>query len=427
MSKENGQAVAVPEGYKMTEVGLIPEDWEAQPLGALSESITRGASPRPIADPRWFDVNSKVGWVRISDVTASKRFLYKTAQRLSNEGMRRSRYVEPGSLIMSICATVGRPIETKLDVCIHDGFVVFKNPSIDQSFLYYSLQAIESRWAETGQTGSQMNLNTGLITRTPIPVPPLPEQRAIATALTDTDDLIESLERLIAKKRRIKEGAMGELLSGERRLEGFEGEWEERELAHVVDIRSGGTPSTTRLEYWNGGIPWCTPTDITRLNGRKELRGTERTISPEGLNSSSAELIPAHSVIMTSRATIGECAINVVPVATNQGFKNLIPGPGVDVNFLYYQMSRQKEGLIALCGGSTFLEIGKSTLSRYPIAVPPLPEQHAIATLLTDMDREIEALEEKLAKVRRVKEGMMGELLGGRVRLLERSIGSPTI
>jgi len=127
--------VSVPKGYKRTEVGVVPEEWDATTLGALCRNVTRGASPRPIDSPKWFDDKSSVGWVRISDVTKTDRNLQETTQQLSKAGISASRFVPSGSLIMSICATVGKPVETCLDVCIHDGFVVFDKPRSDQGFL----------------------------------------------------------------------------------------------------------------------------------------------------------------------------------------------------------------------------------------------------------------------------------------------------
>ena len=106
-------------------------EWEVKRLGVLAK-IQRGASPRPIDSPVWFDQNSSIGWVRISDVSCSGMFLTETTQRLSPLGVKHSRPVATGSLIMSICATVGRPIITRIDVCIHDGFVVFDNLEADQ-------------------------------------------------------------------------------------------------------------------------------------------------------------------------------------------------------------------------------------------------------------------------------------------------------
>jgi type I restriction enzyme, S subunit len=192
--------------------------WEVRQLGQLA-SIQRGASPRPINSPIWFDENSSVGWVRISDVTKSGMYLRKTTQRLSVLGVQHSRPVGRGSLIMSICATVGRPIITKIDTCIHDGFVVFDNLRTDKYFLYYILSSIEGDWSRHGQTGSQMNLNTGLINRTEIRTSPTTkEQIAIAAILSDMDEDITALEAKLAKTRQIKQGMMQELLTGRIRL-----------------------------------------------------------------------------------------------------------------------------------------------------------------------------------------------------------------
>jgi type I restriction enzyme S subunit len=321
---------------------------------------------------------------------------------------------------MSICATVGRPIETQINTCIHDGFVVFNQLSIDQSYLYHLLTALEPTWSKHGQTGSQMNLNTGLINDCLIPLPPTEtEQRAIAQAFSDMDALLTTLDQMIVKKRDLKQAAMQQLLTGETRLPGFSGEWEVKPLDELAEIRSGGTPSTGEPSFWDGDIPWCTPTDITALNGHKYLGETSRLITPLGLNSSSAEMIPAQSVVMTSRATIGECAINAVPLSTNQGFKNFIPFVKTDVDFLYYLLGTQKQGLIALCGGSTFLEIGKTQLAAYEVRLPSTKaEQTAIATVLSEMDAELSVLESRRDKTRNIKQAMMQELLTGKTRLV---------
>ena len=192
--------------------------WQNSPLNALAK-IQRGASPRPIDDPVWFDDSSAVGWVRISDVTQSGMLLEATTQRLSDAGIRKSRFVRSGSLIMSICATVGRPVITALDTCIHDGFVVFDGLAINQKFLYYALLNIEDDWSQHGQTGSQMNLNTGLINRTSIPVPDdEEEQAAIAQVLSDMDTDITALDSRLTKARALKQAMAQALLTGRIRL-----------------------------------------------------------------------------------------------------------------------------------------------------------------------------------------------------------------
>ena len=194
------------------------EGWEVKRLGEIA-TIVRGASPRPIEDPKWFNESSSIGWVRISDVTKSIKVLTDTTQKLSELGIQSSRYVEKENLIMSICATVGRPILTKIDVCIHDGFVVFRNPKVDKEYLYYFLSFIEKDWSKNGQTGSQMNLNTTIINTTEIPFPPTNEEQIfIANILSDMDVEIGALETKLEKYRNIKLGMMQNLLTGKIRL-----------------------------------------------------------------------------------------------------------------------------------------------------------------------------------------------------------------
>ncbi len=203
--------------YKKTDIGFIPEDWDAPFMGDLAQ-IQRGASPRPIGSPIWFDNKSSVGWLRISDVSKSRKYLKETRQSLSGAGIANSRFVAEQNLVMSICATIGRPIITHKNLCIHDGFVVFDQLKADKEYMYYALSNIENDWAKYGQTGSQMNLNTGLINNTRIPLPSPKEQKAIATLLSDMDAEIESLEKRLEKVHNLKIGMMQELLTGKTRL-----------------------------------------------------------------------------------------------------------------------------------------------------------------------------------------------------------------
>lgn len=187
-------------------------------LGDIAD-IQRGASPRPIEDPIWFDNNSETGWVRISDVTDANKFLVKTTQRLSNLGIKNSRYVCQDSLIMSICATIGKPIITRINVCIHDGFVVFKNLKVNMVYLYYILEFIQNEWSKNGQTGSQMNLNTSLINNFQfVIIKSSQQQNYIAELLSDIDLEIESINNKLDKALKLKDGMMQNLLTGKIRL-----------------------------------------------------------------------------------------------------------------------------------------------------------------------------------------------------------------
>jgi type I restriction enzyme S subunit len=407
-------------GYKLTEVGVIPEDWSLSTMTELAE-IRSGGTPST-ARPEFWD--GGVPWCTPTDITAlrGRRFLVNTSRTISHAGLIASsaELIPSGSLIMTSRATIGECAINVTPITTNQGFKnLTPNSDIDHAFFYYLIasQKHAIRLLAAGSTFLEIGKRelSGFVLAWPSNKS---EQTAIATALSDADDLIEALENLLTKKRLIKQGAMQELLTGKRRLPEFSGEWVVKRLGEVADIRSGGTPSTARPDFWDGDVFWCTPTDITALQGKKYLQETARRISEKGLRASSAEMIPSQSIVMTSRATIGECAIIMIPVATNQGFKNFVPLQATDVEFLYYLLCSQTRGFIALCAGSTFLEIGKTQVARYEVQFPPLPEQSAIATVLSDMDTELDALTAKLAKARQIKQGMMQELITGRIRLV---------
>lgn len=182
-------------------------EWEEKLLDDIA-TIKRGASPRPIADPKWFDSDSKIGWVRISDVTKSNKYLDKTTQYLTTEGVNKSRVVKTGSIIMSICATIGKPIYTKFKVCIHDGFVVFEDLQADKEFLYYYLDKIQLHWYKYGQPGSQVNLNSTIVGNETMPYPCFEEQQKIANFLSNIDTKIESTTQQISQTQTFKKGLL---------------------------------------------------------------------------------------------------------------------------------------------------------------------------------------------------------------------------
>jgi type I restriction enzyme S subunit len=185
-------------------------DWEEKLLDDVA-NIKRGASPRPISDPKWFDTDSEIGWVRISDVTKSNKYLEKTTQYLTAEGVAKSRLVATGSMIMSICATIGKPIYTKFEVCIHDGFVVFENLQADKEFLYYYLDKIQLQWYRYGQPGSQVNLNSTIVGNETMPYPCIEEQQKIATYLSSIDSKIEAVYNQITQTQTFKKGLLQQM------------------------------------------------------------------------------------------------------------------------------------------------------------------------------------------------------------------------
>lgn len=193
--------------------------------------------------------------------------------------------------------------------------------------------------------------------------------------------------------------------------------WNLIPLEKIGQVSSGGTPSTKITDNWNGNIPWITPSELTALNGKYIDGNTERKITEKGLKSSSAVMVPAGSLILSTRATIGDCGVNIVPISTNQGFKNIIPNEKIIVDFLYYFIKSNKKELLRLSCGSTFLELSRNDLAKIKIPLPPLQEQKQIVSIIEKWDKYIELLDKKIEIKKNTKKYLQQVLLTGKVRL----------
>lgn len=192
-------------------------------------------------------------------------------------------------------------------------------------------------------------------------------------------------------------------------------EWNVKRLSQLGTIYSGGTPDTENKEYWDGNIFWCTPSDITQLQS-KYIQSTENKITNKGLQNSSATLLPIKSIIVCTRATIGNAAITNIELATNQGFKNIIPNK-CNTEWLFYSIIFNKLKLKRLGCGSTFLEISKKDFENFKLLAPPLEEQKKIAEILSTWDEAIEKQSKLIEKLELRKRGVMQRLLTSRTRL----------
>ncbi|WP_101002255.1 restriction endonuclease subunit S [Helicobacter pylori] len=190
--------------------------------------------------------------------------------------------------------------------------------------------------------------------------------------------------------------------------------WQKVRLGDVAEIIGGGTPSTQITSFWNGSINWFTPTEIGIT---KYVYKSQRTITPLGLKKSSAKLLPIGTILLTSRASIGDCAILKVVATTNQGFQSLIPLEKINNEFLYYLMLTLKNKLLKLASGSTFLEVSPNKIKNLLIPLPPLNEQIAIANILSDLDHYLYSLRALILKKESVKKALSFELLSQRKRL----------
>ena len=183
----------------------------------------------------------------------------------------------------------------------------------------------------------------------------------------------------------------------------FSGEWETKSINDLADVIGGGTPDTTVKSYWNGEIQWFTPSEIGK---NKFVDSSLRTITEEGLNNSSAKLLPPNTILLSSRATIGECSLSLRECATNQGFQSLV-SKKCNVDFLYYLIQTKKKDLIRKSCGSTFLEISANEVRKIQVSVPSDVEQQKIAGLLSLIDKRIATQNKIIEKLQSLIKGIV--------------------
>jgi type I restriction enzyme S subunit len=320
--------------------------------------------------------------------------------------------------------------------------VILRNtsPTVDNAYQYLILRsrivAYQIERLAFGSAQPQLTVK-GIITLK-IPLPPIKaEQEAIAEVLTDADDLIESLEQLIAKKRQIKQGAMQELLTGKRRLPGFANgtigykqtdvgvipeDWSVSKLGRHVTFKTGPFGSALhKSDYVYGGVPVINPMHI--VDGKIEP-SRSMAISEQAARKLSDFRLFAGDIVIGRRGEMGRCAfVNEKQQGWLCGTGSMIirPSSAVDGRFLQRVVSSPRviAAIENTSVGSTMINLNQRALGNLTFALPPTKaEQEAIAEILSDMDVEIAALEAKLAKARQIKQGMMHNLLTGRIRLV---------
>ncbi|KAA0224679.1 restriction endonuclease subunit S [candidate division KSB1 bacterium] len=405
-------------GYKQTEVGLIPEDWDVTTVGN-EFSIQLGKmldSEKNVGVPKSYLGNRAVQWGRIdlNDLGVI---------RMTPSDLQRFRLLK-GDLLVCEGGEIGRAAiwNEPIAECYYQKALHRLRPI--RGYKVQLMLNVLQRLASTGyltnfvtQT-SIAHLPKDKFEKVPIPRPSsLSEQEAIAEALSDADALIESLEQLIAKKRQIKQGAMQELLTGKKRLPEFSGEWEVKTLMDVCSSITDGTHFTP--QYMETGIPFYSVENVTANNfadtkfiSVKEHNQLVKRCKPE-----------KGDILLTRIGAIGDTKLIDwdVEASIYVSLALLKVKHGIDSRYIHcYTKCRQFRLDIeerSLMNASP-KKINMGEIGGVPIPLPELAEQTAIAAILSDMDAEIAALEAKLAKVRQLKQGMMQELLTGRVRLI---------
>ena len=404
----------------------MPDGWESLNLGELAE-IRRGASPRPIKDEKWFSPEGR-GWIRISDVSKSNKYLRRTTQYLSNEGVAKSVKVNPGDLIMSICGTIGTPIILDMEACIHDGFVFFDKLSSKTSaeFMYYFLQLKSKEFESKGQPGAQKNLNTSIVKATDLFLPPALEQKKIAEILSSVDDAIQKTQQVIDQTQKVKKGLLQELMTkgiGHTKFKKTEvGEipvsWAVHPVSAVcsdiIDCKNRTPPKSE-----NGHPVIKTPnvregrllfSNITYTDEKSYIEWTKKGVPK------------ANDIVLTREAPIGEACIIPDGISPCLGQRTMLYRFDQSVNnpkfFLFQFLSDLvQEQLMRSSGGSTVGHVRVGDMKSFAVVRPPLEEQREIVRAIESVESLLLVIESQHTRLTQLKSGLMQDLLTGKVRV----------
>jgi len=410
----------VKQGYKQTEIGIIPEDWEVKFVKEFTD-CTAGGTPSTQIKEYW---NGNIPWMNSGEL--NKKKVYDVENSITELGYNNS----STKLIPEKCVLIGLAGQGKtrgtvainfMELCINQSIGAFlPSKQYITEYLFYNL---ENRYEEirglSSGDGGRGGLNLQILKSLQIPLPPLPEQEAIAEALSDADAWIASLEQLIAKKRLIKQGAMQELLTPR-------DDWESKSLFEIAD---------KKRDLFNDG-DWIESEHIIdegiRLVqtgnigiGKFLNKGGRKYISEKSFNDLKCKEIKEGDLLI---CRLAEPAGRACIFPKTEDYNSVT---SVDVTifrpdvqkynreFLMYTFCTNEwfTDIIEKVGGTTHKRISRGNLGGVSIKIPSLSEQTRIATILSDMDAELEALEQKLSKARQIKQGMMQELLTGRIRL----------
>ena len=421
---------AVRAGYKRAEVGVIPEDWDDISLGDKTIKVGSGITPRG-GEKRYkseglpFIRSQNIGWgiLLMDDIVFIDNETHESFK---------STEIEKEDIFLNITgASIGRSAIADENVIggnvnQHVCIIRTKKDQLNPEYLMYFLLSDQGqKQIDSFQAGgNRQGLNFGQIRSFNLSLPPLPEQTAIAAALSDTDALITALERLIAKKRDIKQAAMQELLTGRRRLPGFDGDWTKKKMLEV-GITYSGLTGKTKEDFTEGQYPY-----ISFLNVMKNVAIDINMPDHVNIrsNESQNQVKKGDLFFNVSSETpeeVGMCSAlledlsNVYLNSFCFGFRLFkVHDPNPLFLTYWFRSDSGRNTIYSLAQGSTRYNISKTNLMQLEIPYPPLPEQTAIATILSDMDAGIAELERKRDKVRNIKEGMMQELLTGRIRLI---------
>jgi type I restriction enzyme S subunit len=425
----------IPAGYKQTEAGVIPEGWQVSTVRAVSRKLNVGFVGT--CEPFFTSESKGVVLIRTGNLS-SGRFDWTETRYVTqdfHEKNKKSQVFAGDLLIARHGASGTATVVPQGSADANSLNIVIFHPEEAKLSPWYAVSLFNSdilqRQVKTATAGSTQGvINTSEIARLQLPLPPLPEQKRIAQVLGDVDALIQKLEALIAKKRDIKQAAMQELLTGKRRLPGFSGPWETKKLGEVGSTY-GGLSGKSKQDFGTGNaryIPFLNIMNNVVIDKNqfdsvviKANEAQNRALAGDLFFNGSSETPEEVGMCSLLHDSVDELYLNSFCF----GFRRR-PDCFVDGLFLayYFRSNTGRELIKSLAQGATRYNISKMAFIRTLIHLPPLPEQTAIAQVLSNMDSELAQLETRLGKTRNLKAGLMQQLLTGKIRLTKQDGGT---
>ena len=410
----------VKPGYKQTEIGVIPEDWKINFLPSFGDVVS-GGTPSTSVSEYW---DGDIAWCTPSDITRTKgTTIAKTERYITVKGLANSAaaLLPPGCVLLCTRATIGDSKINSVAMATNQGFknIIPKNCNI--TFLFYLLQTKKQEMLEKAIGSTFLEISKSALCSIPLQYPPIPEQQRIAEALSDMDELIASLEKLIAKKKAIKQGAMQELLTGKRRLPGFSGEWPSKKLKDCTERIIVGLATSVTQYYREEGIPIFRNLNIlpNRLDESDVLY-----LDPSFAKLYSNKQVKEDDVLTVHTGYVGTSCLVPKNHAGSLTFTTLITTVKKDLlspQYLAFHLNSDSGAKMieALQAGGGRNNLNVSDFEQYELTFPQdMDEQVAIANILEDLDKEIGCIEQKHKKSIEIKQGMVQQLLTGKIRLV---------
>ena len=413
----------VPEGYKRTKVGIVPEEWEIKKLSDISDEIKEVAGTGKYET---LSISAGIGFVNQAN---------KFGKELSGKQYEKYTVLRKGDFAYNKGNSKKYPqgcvyrLKDRDSAAVPNVFECFRIKEgnknyIEQVFISGFLNRQLSKKINHGvRDDGLLNLTGEDFYKSYIIIPPLQEQEKIAAILQTQDKVIELQQKEIDELKRLKKVYLSKMFPKkgcnvpEIRFPGFTDPWEQRKLGDIADIVGGGTPSTAITEYWDGDIDWYAPAEIA---DQIFVNSSQRKITTEGLNNSSAKMLPVGTVLFTSRAGIGKTAILAKEGCTNQGFQSIIPHKDeLDSYFIFSRTDELKRYGETIGAGSTFVEVSGKQMANMTISIPTtMEEQRQIGSYFRNLDNLITLHQRKLDEEQKKKKSLMQLLLTGIVRVL---------